>query len=144
MKAGVVRGTFQILHAGHVTLLKQARNLVDHLYVFIDCDERVVQLKGECHVPANERKFILESLKNVDGVYIFKDEAEFQRLINSQFYGYKDGLFYFKGGDYRPNDLPEFDWLTKNGWTVCCLGHSGHSTSKLIHDIRSSNGYVYA
>jgi cytidyltransferase-like protein len=140
-KVGVVRGTFQIIHPGHVKLLVQAKSLVDKLYVFIDSDTNVKKIKGECLVPAGDRAAVLMGLKPVDDVRIFQDEDHFKSLvdIHKGLWEFNDAhhKYYFKGGDYKPNDLPEYSFLTWCGWTVCCLGHSGHSTSDIVKRIKN-------
>lgn len=135
MKTGVIRGTFQILHAGHVSLIRHARSFVDKdLTILIDSDDRVTELKGKCLVPAAERALILGQIRGVEKVRIFNNEEEFRDLMCAEWrVGYN---YYFKGGDYKPIDLPEFEWLKIHDWTVCCIGHTGHSTSDLIKRIK--------
>ncbi len=91
-----VNGTFDILHPGHIALLNYAKSLGDHLTVAIDCDERVKSLKGPTRPINNEheRKFILQNIKAVDSVVIFRSDYELVQLI-SQF----DVMV--KGSDYK-------------------------------------------
>jgi len=97
MKQIFVNGTFDILHPGHVQLLNYARDLGNNLVVAIDSDQRVRELKGKDR-PVNsehDRKFMLESLRSVDSVWIFDSDQELEdicRLYNP---------IMVKGSDYR-------------------------------------------
>ena len=76
-------GCFDVLHRGHIELLKYARSLGDKLVVGIDSDERVKYLKGSTR-PFNsqdDRKSMLESIKYIDEVFIFGSEGELELLI---------------------------------------------------------------
>jgi D-beta-D-heptose 7-phosphate kinase/D-beta-D-heptose 1-phosphate adenosyltransferase len=90
-----VNGCFDILHSGHIELLWYAktyypRQLIgkfpkDHnkLYVGLDSDERVKQLKGDKR-PVNNintRLTIMQNLKMVDEVFIFNSDDELRELI---------------------------------------------------------------
>jgi rfaE bifunctional protein nucleotidyltransferase chain/domain len=76
-------GCFDILHRGHIELFKYCKSLGDVLIVGIDCDKRVKKLKGDQRPINNEldRKFMLECIKYVNNVFIFKNELELQNLI---------------------------------------------------------------
>lgn len=78
-----VNGTFDILHPGHIALLKYARLLGDRLFVAIDSDFRVKQLKGEDR-PINDvgvRRTMLEAIKWVDEVIIFSSDEDLDSLV---------------------------------------------------------------
>ena len=65
-----VNGTFDIVHLGHIQMLKKAANLGDFLIVGVDSDRRVKELKGEQR-PINKllsRITLLEAIKYVDRV----------------------------------------------------------------------------
>tara|TARA_R110000824_G_C15191966_1_gene674839 strand:+ start:1148 stop:1546 length:399 start_codon:yes stop_codon:yes gene_type:complete len=83
MKRIWTNGCFDILHVGHMRLLKYARSLGDTLIVGIDSDRRVQQLKGD-NRPINShdiRKEMLLSIRWVDNVIIFDCEKELENLI---------------------------------------------------------------
>tara|TARA_R110000765_G_scaffold48188_1_gene98736 strand:+ start:330 stop:728 length:399 start_codon:yes stop_codon:yes gene_type:complete len=76
-------GCFDILHKGHIALFKYAKSLGDKLYVGIDSDEKVKKDKGS-NRPFNnvqDRKEVLESIKYIDGVFIFNDTQGLDDLI---------------------------------------------------------------
>tara|TARA_Y100001938_G_scaffold151066_1_gene245630 strand:- start:4641 stop:5024 length:384 start_codon:yes stop_codon:yes gene_type:complete len=76
-------GCFDILHRGHIELFKYAKSLGTRLYVGIDSDEKVKLDKGP-NRPINnleDRKFLLESVRYVDKVFIFNDKEDLESLI---------------------------------------------------------------
>ena len=78
-----VNGTFDILHPGHLELLKFAKSKGEWLTVGIDSDDRVKKLKGESR-PVNDqhtRKTMLLALSVVDDVFIFNSDEALCDLI---------------------------------------------------------------
>ena len=82
-KSIFVNGTFDILHLGHLALLNYAKSLGDRLFVAIDSDERVKQLKGPTRpiYDTYQRKTMLLNLKAVDEVEVFSSDEELEMLI---------------------------------------------------------------
>ena len=99
MKRIVINGTFDILHLGHIRLLNYARSIVNsYVYVLIDSDRRVRELKGE-YRPVNseyERASMLHALRSVDRVDIFDTDDELREYIRR----FQPDLM-IKGSDYR-------------------------------------------
>jgi D-beta-D-heptose 7-phosphate kinase/D-beta-D-heptose 1-phosphate adenosyltransferase len=91
-----VNGTFDLLHPGHVLLLKHARSRGDWLRVAIDSDLRVRRLKGMPRpiMTSQERRLVLRELRCVDEVVVFDTDAE---LIQAML-GFD---IMIKGSDYR-------------------------------------------
>lgn len=83
MKKVFVNGCFDLIHRFHIELLNFAKSHGEVLYVSIDSDERVKQLKGPTRPIHNQedRKFLLENLKAVDRVLIFNTEEELTNLV---------------------------------------------------------------
>ncbi|MBO48495.1 MAG: hypothetical protein CMD57_05875 [Gammaproteobacteria bacterium] len=77
----LVNGAFDILHSGHINLLKYAKYVGDYLIVALDTDERIKEAKGSDRPINNQRirKMIMETLKPVDEVLLFGTDEE---LIN--------------------------------------------------------------
>ena len=98
MKKIAVNGTFDILHRGHLDMLKFARSQGDELLVIIDTDRRVKELKGESR-PINsqdDRKYMLESLKFVDRVEFFDSKEDLKRVLEA----YQPDVI-VKGSDWK-------------------------------------------
>jgi len=83
MRITWVNGCFDILHLGHIELLKFAKSRGGLLYVGIDSDARIREKKGEERPIQDEktRFTILSSLKFVDKVCIFDTDYQLERLI---------------------------------------------------------------
>ena len=124
-----VNGTFDILHIGHLELLAYARSLGDFLYVGIDSDRRVKELKGSTRPINNqiERQTMLEALRYVDRVYIFDTDNDLRNLI-------KDCDIMVKGDDYRGQPIVGEEVCKK---IVFFEKINGYSTTKKISDITS-------
>ena len=77
----LVNGAFDILHSGHINLLKYAKYVGDYLIVALDTDKRIKEAKGSDRPINNQRirKMIMETLKPVDEVLLFGTDEE---LIN--------------------------------------------------------------
>ena len=93
-----VNGTFDILHPGHIALLRYAVDLGQQLLVAIDSDRRVRELKGEDRpfFDAADRKFIVESIAGVDAVEVFDTDQELEDIIRM----YAPDIM-VKGSDYQ-------------------------------------------
>lgn len=69
MKRVITYGTFDLLHPGHINLLRRAKDLGDELYVGLSTDE-FNQMKGKTAVLKYEqRKTVLEAIRYVDHVF---------------------------------------------------------------------------
>ena len=78
-----VNGCFDIVHAGHIGLLKYARSVGDRLVVGLDTDERVQSSKGPTR-PINSllhRKAVMEAIRYVDEVVAFGSDGALQNAI---------------------------------------------------------------
>tara|TARA_Y100000310_G_C20438599_1_gene694943 strand:+ start:259 stop:651 length:393 start_codon:yes stop_codon:yes gene_type:complete len=85
MKIVWTNGCFDILHRGHLEMLKYANSLGDYVIVGIDSDEKVAKDKGS-ERPFNsveDRKFALKSLKYVNEVVVFDSAAQLEIIIRS-------------------------------------------------------------
>ena len=94
-------GCFDLLHAGHVRYLQQARALGDALVVGLNSDRSVRELKGGGRPlnPQDDRAQVLAALGCVDYVVIFdgKRATGLLRAVRPHLYA--------KGGDYTPDSL---------------------------------------
>lgn len=122
-------GVFDLLHVGHVRYLAQARSLGDALFVAINSDRCVRELKGD-HRPMinqDERAEILAALRSVTHVTIF-DEISPRSLIKTLL---PDVLV--KGGDYGLDEIHGREEVEAAGGRVVSLPFiEGTSTSAII------------
>jgi len=83
-KTVLVGGCFDLLHHGHISFLKQAKQLGDQLIVLLESDENVKRLKGEGRPfhTQEQRKEMLLALTCVDEVRILPPMTEFQHYQN--------------------------------------------------------------
>lgn len=126
-----VNGTFDVLHVGHVEMLKYAKTLCPLVVVGIDSDRRVREMKGG-ERPINnqeDRKKMLESIRYVDSVFVFDTDEELKHLIATS-----KATVMVIGGDYRNkpiigseyfSDIVYFDRLEE------------YSSTKIIEKIRN-------
>jgi D-beta-D-heptose 7-phosphate kinase/D-beta-D-heptose 1-phosphate adenosyltransferase len=119
-------GCFDVLHAGHVSMLRAARSLGDCLIACMNSDDSVRRLKGPGR-PLNsaaDRAEVLAALDCVDRVAVF-DEDTPERLL-----GELRPDIWVKGGDYDGRELPEAAALRRWGGRVVTVPYlSGRSTS---------------
>ncbi len=126
-------GCFDLLHAGHVAYLEEAKALGGRLIVAVNDDDSVRRLKGESR-PVNtleDRMAVLSGLAAVDWVTPFGDDTPLA-LIEALT---PDILV--KGGDYTADSIVGADWVRGHGGRVEVLTFKeGRSTTELIKAIR--------
>jgi len=129
-------GCFDLLHAGHIDLLRRAKSLGTRLVVGINSDESVRKIKGPDRPFTNqdERAELLSAISVVDEVVIF-DEPTPERLIKDL----KPDIL-VKGGDWKPNEIIGSDFVLAHGGQVMSLPFlDGYSSSKIVDKIRGAN-----
>ena len=101
LKIGFTNGCFDLLHAGHVALLRQARARCDCLVLGLNSDTSVARLKGPSRPLQDEgsRAQVLASLGDIDAVVVFEEETPLD-LIRAL----KPDLL-VKGADYAEDDV---------------------------------------
>jgi len=129
-------GCFDILHAGHVIYLEEAKALGDRLVVGLNTDASVREIKGDDRPIIGElnRAKVLVSLESVDMVILFDEETpiELIKKIKPQ--------YLVKGGDYREEDMIGADFVTQHNGKVMILSFvDGISTSGIIDKIKSTS-----
>ena len=130
-------GCFDLLHAGHVSLLQTARSLGDCLIVCLNSDPSVRRLKGDAR-PLNhvaDRVAVLAALGSVDAVAVFEEDtpgAVLEQLRPD---------IWVKGGDYDGRELPEAARLEAWGGVAVTVPYlSGRSTTRLAEAVRDDAG----
>ena len=132
MKTVFTNGCFDILHRGHIELLKQARKCGDQLIVGINSDSSVRRLKGQCRpvISQTDRAFILSELKCVDAVFIFEEDTPMDLIEKIR----PDVLV--KGGDWEEGEIVGEDFVKSYGGEVCRISYlKGYSTTNIIKRI---------
>ena len=127
-------GCFDLLHAGHVQYLAQARSLGNRLILGLNSDASVKRLKGN-HRPINDEKtrsFVLAALEIIDFVVVFDEETPINLIKNIN----PDVLV--KGGDYTIDTIVGADIVLKNGGEVQVLSFlDGYSTTNIEEKIKN-------
>jgi rfaE bifunctional protein nucleotidyltransferase chain/domain/rfaE bifunctional protein kinase chain/domain len=127
-------GCFDLVHAGHVELLRQARALGDCLVVCLNSDASVRGLKGEGRPVVGEadRRRVLAALDSVDAVLIFEESTPMKAIETIR------PDLWVKGGDYARTDLPEASVVRRYGGEVVLLPYlAGTSTTRILDRVRS-------
>jgi len=122
-------GCFDILHRGHVELLKYCSSIAcpamgGYVVVGLNSDESVKKLKGDDRPINNQRdrKFLLQSLRFVDDVVIFEEDTPYELIKRFE----PDIIV--KGGDYDPDTVVGSDLCE-----VRIFDHKeGYSTTNLL------------
>jgi len=128
-------GCFDLLHAGHVQYLKQAKSFGDRLIVAVNTDKSVKKLKGDARPlnPLAARMDVLAGLRSVDWVVSFSEETP-ERLINALL---PDVLV--KGADYKIEQIAGHKAVLANGGVVKTVAlKRGYSTTNLLEKIKST------
>ncbi|MFE2639442.1 PfkB family carbohydrate kinase [Streptomyces scopuliridis] len=130
-------GCFDLLHAGHLSLLEQARRLGDILIVYINSDASVRRLKGEDRpvVGERERAALLTALDCVGGVIVFGEDTPEKALAELR------PDIWVKGGDYAGGRIAEADLVESWGGEVVTVPFlDGHSTTTRIRHVAQQAG----
>ncbi len=125
-------GVFDIIHTGHIELLKFSKSLGNRLIVGINSDEAVRELKGPDR-PINcqeDRKKVLESISEVDQVIVF-DGISPNQIRESI---HPDVLV--KGGEWSANEVRERDEVSEETEIKIFSFISGYSTTEVVKKIK--------
>jgi D-beta-D-heptose 7-phosphate kinase/D-beta-D-heptose 1-phosphate adenosyltransferase len=126
-------GCFDLLHAGHLSLLSQAAKLGDVLVLAINSDESVRRLKGPERplVPQEDRAAVLAALGFVDAVTIFDEPTPLEVLQSVR------PNVLVKGGDYKLEDVVGREFMEATGGRVMLVPLTPEkSTTALVERIR--------
>ncbi|MFG2441009.1 PfkB family carbohydrate kinase [Streptomyces sp. NPDC048508] len=130
-------GCFDLLHAGHLSLLAHARRLGDALIVCIHSDAAVGRIKGENRpvVDERERAALLAALDYVDGVLVFDEDTPARVLAELR------PDIWVTGGDFADQKIAEADLIESWGGDVVTVPFlPGHSTTIRIHQLAQRTG----
>jgi len=134
-------GCFDVIHPGHVDLLRRARALGDRLVVGINSDRSVRAIKGPGRpiFPEADRKAVLLALESVDDVVVF-DEQTPEALIHTI-----EPDVLVKGGDWKLDEIIGADFVLGRGGEVKSLPLvDGYSSTQAINALKDSGGTTSA
>lgn len=132
LAVGFTNGCFDLLHPGHVSLLRQARVACDRLIVGLNSDASVKRLKGESRPIQGEaaRAAVLASLADVDALVVFDQDTPLELIEALR----PDVLI--KGADYAEDQVVGGQLVKSYGGKVVLAELSpGHSTTGTIKRI---------
>ncbi|WP_314208967.1 glycerol-3-phosphate cytidylyltransferase [Vagococcus salmoninarum] len=131
MKKVITYGTFDLLHKGHVNILKRARALGDHLTVVLSSDEFNAIKGKKAYTSYSDRKYILEAIKYVDEVI---PEMTWEQKV-SDVVDNKIDVFVM-GDDWEG----KFDFLKEHCDVQYLARTEGVSTTKIKADLKERFG----
>jgi len=130
-------GCFDLLHRGHVHILRQAKAAGDLLIVALNSDRSVKQIKGPKRpiMPETDRIELIEAMEMVNYVILF-DEPDPTRLIDA----IKPDVL-VKGADWTADKVVGAELVEKDGGRVVRIPYlQGFSTSEIIERIVKQDG----
>src|SRR5262249_52919922 len=128
-------GCFDVLHAGHVQLLQEARGQGDLLVVGLNSDASVRALKGPSRPlhPLDARSLVLAALQVVDYVAVFEEPTPFALIQAIR----PDVLV--KGADYRKDEVVGASFVESYGGRVYLAAlREGYSTTGIIKKFQAA------
>jgi rfaE bifunctional protein nucleotidyltransferase chain/domain len=128
-RVALANGCFDVLHVGHVRLLRDARALAELLVVALNSDASARANKGDGRpwVPLAERMELVAALAGVDYVTSFEEPTAAALL------GLLHPEFHVKGTDWTAETVPERDVVAAYGGRVVIAGDpKAHASSDLI------------
>lgn len=130
MKKVITYGTFDLLHTGHINILRRAKQLGDYLVVAISSDEFNAQKGKKAYYSFEQRKAILEAIRYVDEVI---PELNWEQKINDV----KDHNIdvFVMGDDWKG----KFDFLNDLCEVVYLPRTVGISTAQIKEDLNNAN-----
>lgn len=129
LTVGVANGCFDLLHPGHISLIRQAAETCDRLIMALNSDASVRRLKGPLRPiqDENARAAVIGAIKGVSAVVLFDEDTPLELLKALQ----PDILV--KGADYTEDKVVGADIVRARGGRVVLANLSaGHSTTNLI------------
>lgn len=130
-------GCFDIIHAGHIKLFEEAKQLGDILIVAINSDSSIRRIKGELRplIAEKDRAKILSAIRYIDYVTIFNEDTPYKiiKALNP------DVLV--KGNDYKLNEVVGRNLVKRVVLVPILKGRSTTKIIKKIHEKRDIQGH---
>lgn len=131
----MTNGCFDLLHVGHLHLLREAKRRGDILIVALNNDRSVKAIKGPGRpiLPESERSELIAALEMVDYVTLF-DETDPKAVVEA----IRPHVL-VKGGDWEVNEIMGADIVKSEGGEVAVVPYlKGYSTTELIERIKAN------
>lgn len=130
MKRVITYGTFDLLHYGHINLLRRAKQYGDYLIVALSTDDfNWNQMRKKCYFSFDKRKALLEAIRYVD--LVIPEESWDQKVTDVREYHIDT---FVMGDDWKG----EFDFLQDEGVDVVYLPRTPEvSTTQIKRDLKS-------
>ena len=136
-RVAFTNGCFDLLHRGHVHVLRAARACADLLIVGINSDQSVKQIKGPARpvLPESDRCELVGAMEMVDFVVLFNEPDPYSLISAIR----PDVLV--KGGDWNTDKIIGADLVEEAGGRVVVVPYiKGFSTTEIIERIKNSDG----
>jgi rfaE bifunctional protein nucleotidyltransferase chain/domain len=135
-KVVFTNGCFDILHSGHIDLLRRARAFGDALVVAINTDSSVARMKGSNRpiIPQQERAEILDEMEMVDFVCAFDEDTPLEAILEI----HPDVLV--KGADWTANIVGQKEVESWGGKVMTIPLIEGHSTTGIVERVLARYG----
>ena len=129
LSIGVCNGCFDLLHKGHLHLIKKSKKKCDKLVILLNSNKSVKKIKGEKRPYEGEkiRKFKLLKLKEVSDVLTFRESTPYNliKMIKPD--------YIFKGADYKNKKVSGHNYIKKYGGKLILIKIlKNYSTTKII------------
>ena len=128
---GFTNGCFDLLHEGHLHLIRESKKRCDFLIIGLNSDESVKMLKGDNRPieDQEQRAMNLSKLEEVDAIAIFNTKTP-ENIIK----GLNPDVL-IKGGDYNQTNIVGSQFVIENGGSVEVIDLlPGFSTTKIINE----------
>lgn len=130
MKKVITYGTFDLLHYGHINLLRRAKALGDYLIVALSTDEfNWIEKQKKCYFNYTQRKQLLEAIRYVD--LVIPETCWEQKISDIQEYHINT---FVMGNDWQG----KFDFLNRYCKVVYLPRTPEISTSQIKHDLKDN------
>jgi len=128
MIKGFMTGSFDIIHRGHIEIIKYGRSMCDYFIIAIDEDDRIKSKKGNSRPFNNleDRMEVLSSIRYVDKVVSFKDEVDLENILNLE-----RPEWWLMGSDWKDKPRPEINSFCKN---IFFNRIGDYSTTKILKE----------
>ena len=138
---GITAGAFDLLHAGHVAMLQEAKTVCDHLTVAIQIDPSIDrEYKNQPIQSIVERQIQVKAIKYVDEIIVYNRECELEDILMTLPYDIR-----IIGEEYRDKDFTGKQ-ICKDRFITVYYNSRGHdfSSSELMgRKIRTKGNKIY-